>query len=424
MRYTFDLPASFDPTEFLPGRLMLQADAARWLMSTILRKTANRDTDVWGLVRLDSRILRRVMGRESSAIIRALKCGAIESAPHCANVKTKGYRLQKRYLGDRCVRMPCVDPHLLARLDAERRRLDAQDTRSCWLPIHHALDAEQRALSIDAPAADAILAGLPAHTRLCQDVLVGDLRRRDFRFSVGSTGRVFNALTGLKRELREAVRLASEPMGSVDIACAQPGLLALEMTRGLPPNGPKGRATYKVHRSGAASAPAPCASPAPASAGLPPAPSPALDSFASLVLSGALYEVLAERTGLSRDLVKHRFLVDVLAKRGRYPSRVEDVFRREFPEVYRFVRRVNRRDHGELIRRLQGLESWLVVEQVAPLLVGRVPCITLHDAIYSGRSALDTVEEAFEEVFDAIGFRLTLKREAADPAQGQWPRGL
>ena len=56
----------------------------------------------------------------------------------------------------------------------------------------------------------------------------------------------------------------------------------------------------------------------------------------------------------------------------------------------------------------------MVIEQVAPRLVGRVPCITLHDAIYSRRSTLDTVEEAFEEVFAEIGFRLRLKREAAE----------
>ena len=37
---------------------------------------------------------------------------------------------------------------------------------------------------------------------------------------------------------------------------------------------------------------------------------------------------------------------------------------------------------------------------------------TLHDAIYSTVRSLPALEEAFEEVFDAIGCRLTLKREA------------
>ena len=273
MRYTFLLPASFDPLEFLPGRRMLDADPVRWLMSTILRKTADRAVDLWGCVRLDAMILRRVLGRRSSEIARALESGgAIETAAHRSGDRCKGYRLAQRYLGDRCVRVQCVEPHLLARLDAEQRRLEAQDTRSAWQPIHHALDAQQRALSIDARAADAILDGLPPHTRLCQDVLAGDLRRRAFRFSVGMTGRVFNSITSLKRELRGAVRLAGQPMGNVDLVCSQPALLAVEMLRETPTNGVKGRATY-MHRG----ADSPC--PAPAS----PRPSPGLLKMFSLV---------------------------------------------------------------------------------------------------------------------------------------------
>ena len=41
----------------------------------------------------------------------------------------------------------------------------------------------------------------------------------------------------------------------------------------------------------------------------------------------------------------------------------------------------------------------------------RVPCITLHDAIYSQVDKLEVVEAAFREVFDTIGFRFSTKRE-------------
>ena len=87
-----------------------------------------------------------------------------------------------------------------------------------------------RQLTID-PAADTILATLPEHTRLCQDVLVSRVRHREFPFSVSSTGRAFNSVTGLKRELRPTLRLGGEPIGGVDIVCAQPALLALEIAR-------------------------------------------------------------------------------------------------------------------------------------------------------------------------------------------------
>ena len=243
---TFTLPRSFDPCEFLPARLLTRADDARWLISTILTKTANRDTDVWGLVRLDSRILRRVMYKHDSPdIIRALeRGGAIETAAYCAGVKCKGYRLAKRYLGDRCVRIPVVDPRLLERINRERQRQNAEEWQARWLPIHYRLSDEQRNLTI-ADDADVILAGLPTHTRLCQDVLVSNIRRGEFRLTVGTTRRVFNAITGLKSELRSALRIGGEPLGSVDIKCAQPGLLAMILTQATPPNGPKSRATYK-----------------------------------------------------------------------------------------------------------------------------------------------------------------------------------
>ncbi|MGA2069370.1 MAG: hypothetical protein ABSG86_30750 [Thermoguttaceae bacterium] len=400
--YTFALPHSFDVSEFLPARLWTRADDARWLVSVIVRKTANRDTDPWGCVRLDSQILRRVMYQGTVAeIVRALEDGAIEIAPYCVGIRCKGFRLAKRYLGDRCVRVPVTDPRLLDRIERERQRLDAAERQTRWKPIHYRLDAEQRALTIDG-SADAILTALPAKTRLCQDVLVSYLRRREFPFSVGSTGRVFNAITGLKRELRAALRIGGEPVGSVDIRCAQPALLALAMTQKSPLMGQNGYQHISI-----AAHPAP-ACPCPSAAAL--APDGAV--FADLAVSGCLYETLGSLTGLDRETIKLAFLRDVLAKRGRYPSAVEQAFSVAFPTVYGFVRRVNRRDHAELIRLLQRLESWLVVETVCPRLVGHVPVVTLHDAVFSTRHNLAAVEGAFRDTFGEIGFSLSLKREA------------
>ncbi len=405
MTVTFILPRSFDPAEFLPARFIVRADEARWLMSTILHKMASRDTDLWGCVRLDSRILRRVMGHHAADVARALENGgAIETASYRAGVRCKGYRIAHRFLGDHCVRVLAVEPGLLERLAQERQRQDAKESQTRWQPIHYALDAEQRRLSIDVVEADQILTALPTHTRLCQDVLVSHLGASEYRFSVGCTGRCFNGISGLKRELRRALRIDAEHVGCVDIACAQPALLALEMAWNIPAIGLKGPATYKHWRP--ASPPSPV--PLPSDSTSPPTP----DSFPSLVFSGLFYDSLMKATGLERDRVKLGFLRDVLAKRGRYPSTVEQAFRQTFPSVYDYIRAVNRNDHAELIRRLQRRESWLVIENVAPRLIGRVPCLTLHDAIYSTVQSLPAVEEAFNEVFDEIGCRLALKREA------------
>ena len=130
-----------------------------------------------------------------------------------------------------------------------------------------------------------------------------------------------------------------------------------------------------------------------------------------LTCGGSFYGLLAERSAVCRDDAKRRFLVDVLAKKGRYPSPVEDAFRAWFPNLWLFVNQINRDDHGTLIRALQRLESWLVVECVAPLLVGRIPIVTLHDAVYCRCEDLPALEAGFMEAFDRIGFWPSVKKE-------------
>jgi hypothetical protein len=103
---------------------------------------------------------------------------------------------------------------------------------------------------------------------------------------------------------------------------------------------------------------------------------------------------------------------DVLAKKRPYPSPFEDVFQRAFPTVHRFARWINQEDHAELIRTLQRLESWLVIETVAPRLVGRFPIVTLHDAIYARTEDLPAVVDAFGETFEELGLPLKVKTES------------
>ncbi len=407
IKYEFVLPRSFQPADFLPLRLATRADDARWLVSQIVRKTANRDVAPWGCVRLHSGVLRRVMVADRIAdIVRALEGGgAVSTAPYHAGVKAKGYRLAQRFLGDRCVRVPVTDPVLRKRIEAENNR-QQQDQRTRWKPIHYMLDDEQQAVTITTDA-DVILDELPDHTRLCQDVLADRIRRRELPFSVSSTGRVFNSITGLKSDLRTALRLGGEPTGSVDIRCAQPSLLAMLMQPGFPANGVKGAESYKDTLPGTLPR-------LPASA-LALLPSRDSETFSNLASDGSLYDHLMVGSGLSRDALKLSLLRDVLARRGVYPSATENAFRAGFPTVLKIIREVNRHDHGTLIRLLQRAESWLVIERVAPRLLGRVPTITLHDAIYSEAGGVDTVADAFGEVFREIGFRFRLKREGGRP---------
>lgn len=114
----------------------------------------------------------------------------------------------------------------------------------------------------------------------------------------------------------------------------------------------------------------------------------------------------------AREKAKLLLLRDVFAKKGRYPSPFEETFRRTFPTVHQFVRRVNRENHGDLIRVLQRVESWLVIENVAPRLVSRgIPILTLHDALYCRVGDVPAVVDAFAETFEDLDLRLTVKTE-------------
>jgi len=429
----FALPESFEAAAALPGKLAKRTDDANWLLSTIIRKSAHQETDDYGYARLDSRILRRVMSRrDQPAVVRALVNAdwIRPPAPYCPGVKCKGYALTVTHRDERCKLVPASDPHITRRIhrECERLRVEALDR---WLPVHHALNRAQHGLTIG-PEADAIVAALKDAARLGQYILVADIRNGNFRFSIGTTGRVFNAITGLKRELRKALRLDGEPIAGVDIRCTQPALLAMLMGRVgarnvttyiqcLPPGVSRLYRTaspWPLSDDGSSGFAGPLPSmPSVVRSDFAPASTPDFRVFQSLVCEGDLYDDLVRRCAVEnvplpddpRESVKKALLRDVIAKRGAYPCVFEDVFRRAFPSVYRFVRCVNRDDHRELVRILQRLESWLVVETVAPLFVDRIPILTLHDAIYARARDVGLVQEVFTQTFQRLGFRLALK---------------
>jgi hypothetical protein len=313
---------------------------------------------------------------------------------------SRGYRLTDELLAQEPRRRACRDLSLLRRIQSEKSRLEAEQY-GCWLPIHDSLANIQRCLTVT-PAADQILDTLEPHARFCQRILLNNIRNGQYSFSVSRWGRCFNALCGIKRELRPALLIDNQPVAALDIRCAQPALLALLIGGANPTLGLFKRTTYKVALAVAPFLPVvvPLLSPSAARE---------IGSYRDLVCGGDFNEWLVEATGLPRNEAKRRFLIDVLAKYGRYPSDVEKCFRDRFPRIHGFLLSLRAQDYRTTIRALQRLESWLVIENVAPRLVGQIPFVTLHDAIYCRGSDLPRVESAFEETFDEIGFRVALK---------------
>ncbi len=143
--------------------------------------------------------------------------------------------------------------------------------------------------------------------------------------------------------------------------------------------------------------------------------------YASLSIDGVFYEMLLDlcrrrdvkmpEGDLARGWVKKRLFVDVLICAGEYPSSFAMVFRERFPSVSNFIRAANAGYRGMIISALQAMEAALVIQNVAPKLVERVPVITLHDAIYCRERDRTLVRDAFAETFEELGFTLKLKDE-------------
>ena len=121
-----------------------------------------------------------------------------------------------------------------------------------------------------------------------------------------------------------------------------------------------------------------------------------------------LYEQLARETGLPRERIKTRLFSDVFGKKGGYSSEVETAFRKIFPGVWNFIQQFNRDDHAALLRKLQEVESTLVIQGVGGQLQALEcdTCVSLHDGIYCPRSQLDVIQSAFEREFVAIDLQM------------------
>lgn len=408
MPFSFILPASFDPAEFLKSpALITRRDDARYFVSLILTKLARRDVDELGVVRLRGEFLKNIMHQtDYAAVVKSLlDGGAVERFRYTVGERSFGFRLASRFVTDNHVRVPATDSRLIRRLQRFHEQAVVElDSR--MKPVHRALALHQQRLQIDGDDARRTLASLPPDCNLfdTQGILIRDIERHEFRISVGQYGRVANNITCLKRELRQALHVDGEPLVCVDLSCAQPALLG----KLIADNGSKAKAEGRQGEGREQSGSNYDSSFRPASD---------LDSYLPLVQTGRFYEYMQEQLlayDISRDEIKRRFLVDVLAKKGNYSSTVENAFQQLFPSVHRFIQWTNRdgQEHANLIRLLQQAESSFVIETVCSELVTRHPrmfCISLHDAIYSTVGDVPRVEQAFHRAFQKTRFPMMVK---------------
>lgn len=118
---TFTLPSTFNPVDCLPQRLHRHADAARWLVSTIVTRMAAKDIDSWACVRIECETLIQIMGKRALDIVTALEdADVIQTAPRRGET-TIGFRMHGNYC-ERSHRVPCQNARLAGRIARLRSR--------------------------------------------------------------------------------------------------------------------------------------------------------------------------------------------------------------------------------------------------------------------------------------------------------------
>lgn len=433
-------PQGFDPKTLLPPSRRPQADELLWMVGTVINKTISitADHDARApkddFARLSSSILRKYIHHDHIAPLwkALMEHGVIETRPHRAGVRCRGYRLTDEWADRPIERHSIHDPFLVSRVQ-KRREWFKREQAERWLPIHGQLEAIQmECLGVNSVVMSAALDALPIRVRRCQQVLVDRINERRCRFHVCSTHRVSNGLTGVKRDLRQGTTIEGQPVGSIDMKSAQPRFLAWmlpNLCNSHPLKSPISPIVWK-HKGLGWDGVLPSL---PLTVSLPSSTMPSLDRdevrrFVDLVCGceGDFYNVLAgwwdyARPGFNvdRPLAKILFMQEWIAKRPGYRSSYRDRVASVFPTIDRFVSWFNQRSHGNLVRYLQRLEAWFVIERVGPLLVDHLPVVTLHDCLYGPIGSLSTIEAAFQQVADELRFPFPTERQDCSPCPGK-----
>jgi hypothetical protein len=339
----------------------------RWKQFKSLGKTLRKKR----YIPMNAVVMRRILDkRHYKRILQNLSLWGIieEDRQYLVGQKSRSYRLTAQYANvDFCTF--AYSPKFSARLDV----IQKEDRKKQLTAVHKDI-AEQieRNFTVDMTVAKKLLKTLQLdkttaiRTRLALD----RMRRGEFGHSVsGKTGRYFNHLVNLKRELRQAIVCRDgRRLLEVDIANSQPFFLAFLLeciernvkevlkiaedvkvdTATLP--------KLSLHRD--------------------------LQQFKELTVRGRFYEYLCMQTGLSREVVKEETL-KTFFKPMYYTTAFEKTFHRLFPHVFAVLKTLKPKSaHNTLAILLQRMESMVVIETLCDLMVVEdIPYIPLHDGV-------------------------------------------
>ncbi|MEI8234256.1 MAG: hypothetical protein WCH57_06180 [Verrucomicrobiota bacterium] len=191
-----------------------------------------------------------------------------------------------------------------------------------------------------------------------------------------NTGRVFNNITNLGRDLRKFLRLDGQPVFEVDVANCQPLLL---------------HSVYENKETAEAK------------------------RYLRLVESGKFYELLQTLTGEEdRSKIKKQFLTFLFSKErdlAKWALSIENEFAQQFPELTAIISAMRKRDKDALWKKLQTLEASIIIGKVVPKCEALgLKVLTIHDSLLTHEEDKKTVKSLIKKEFAAeLGVKVSVK---------------
>jgi hypothetical protein len=410
---------------YLPDTLTLDqlpkkwVDYAAWVVGRVyLEQHLNKGThDRDDFTRLWSVALKQVLPkRDYRRIMEGLiDAGILEEDPSYrtgdASRKgySRGYRIAPRYRYRPFRAVWLNHPELVRKL--ARRRQRAEDSKLA--PIHRYLREMVGRLEV-APEFPSTSLALTA------------ISDKESWFSVCRQGRVYTALTSVRRVDRRFLGFDGQSLAQVDVVNSQALFIALAakgadrhpITAELKaynqwlqarPNS----ATYKTlppissyHTVRPTTATTATATyPSYVGTYSSNRPNDDTDEFFHLCVEGKIYSRLMDLTGLAREAAKQRFFAVMYGKPRNSNTKVGRAFKTAFPTTWAAICRLKGQDHGGLARWMQTVESYTVIWRVGHRVMHELPdapLLTIHDSLVTTEEYVERFRELMQDEFRQI----------------------
>lgn len=397
----------------LPANLRRYADHARMLLHSICVKRWVGDLDRAGWARLSGEVLRQYI---PDRVIRPLKdfligAGTIETASYSAGRYSTGYRVASPFDGPP-LRVPLHNPALIRKRRAWRESFG----RDNGPELAAVIEGRREVLARMRATLDRLTLAEPRDLIECKLSRAG-ANRDHVRYvsSVIEHGdhdgiivdpfgfRVHTIVTRMAAQLRPFLRIGGDTLTELDVANAQPLILAGALLN------PSQCATYIAHAQDIGRGGGAC----PVLDGVPSAEA---EGFTRLCEKGRLYEFLLEKGDFAdRETVKRLLYRDVLFGKPHIRGRMTDVFGQHWPGLLEGIQALKRgHGHKALAMLLQRLESGIVINRICGRIVRQLPdldFLTVHDSTLVTASRGDEVRGLIVEEFARYGLIATVRQK-------------